>query len=571
MPIVIHTDEERIGTAVAGKYRIEQVLGRGGMGTVFRGVHAWTGRRVAVKLLKPMFAQDPQTVTRFLHEARAAASISHPNVVEVLDMGREDDGTVYLVLELLQGESLADHLARRRKITVHDAVELLSPIMDALSAAHARGIVHRDLKPDNVFLSRDGAGRLVPKLLDFGVAKLMEPTSGTVTQTGVVIGTPLYMSPEQAGARRDIGPPADVWSMAVVLYEALTGTLPYEETSTTALVVAILTTPPKPLASRDASLPREVCEVVDRALAREPSARWGSIRELRDALARVAASLPRAPELATAALAHTLPGGTSTDAPTEARVPAGTSSELTPLPAWARDGATAPPPLDAAMVAPVNAASTARAEVPPVAPAAPSAPVVEVAHSIETPMTWSGTAPGSRGRSSMWLVAAAVGVLLVAGIAVGAWALTRGDGSDVGAAGAPVAAPTRAAVPERAPAPAPPAPAPAAVARPTALVPSVAAAPSPPTTTGAPPATPAAGHPGRTPTTGRTALVRRPATTGAMPPVAVPSSGTTSVPARPAQPGQETEPPPADPAATRTSHDRDPRVHTGAPAAARSW
>ena len=167
----VRTPSERLKTRLAEKYRLDRILGDGGFGVVFAGVHDWTGRPIAVKVMDPSLARKEDYVKRFLQEARLAAKLSHPNVVDVLDMGREEDGTVYLVLELLRGETLSQVLKRRKLLPLDETLNNLLPIMDALSDAHAAGVLHRDLKPANIILSVDKRGRMVPKLLDFGIAK----------------------------------------------------------------------------------------------------------------------------------------------------------------------------------------------------------------------------------------------------------------------------------------------------------------------------------------------------------------------------------------------------------------
>ena len=273
---------ERLGTTVAGKYRIERVLGAGGMGTVFGGVHAWTGRQVAVKMLNPDYAADASVVQRFLQEARAAARLDHPNVVDVLDMGQAEDGAVYLVLELMSGSPLTD-LVAHGPMPVEVALRHLLPVIDALGVAHAHGIVHRDLKPDNIFLSRSLKGGVVPKLLDFGIAKVADKNTAR-TGTGFIVGTPSYMSPEQALGKSDLGPPSDVWSMGVVLFECLTGKLPFTAESSTGMLVVICTQPAPAVATRGVPVPASIAAVIDRALQSDPRARYIDAAEFGDAL-----------------------------------------------------------------------------------------------------------------------------------------------------------------------------------------------------------------------------------------------------------------------------------------------
>jgi len=285
MPLA--TSEERLGTVIAGKYRIDAILGKGGMATVFAGEHEWTERRVAVKLLDPQLARDPEYVQRFLREAKAAATLEHPNVVEVIDMGRDEDDTVYLVLELVTGRSLADLLELQGRLTVRRSLQIVLPLLDALAAAHARGIVHRDLKPDNVFVG-ELDGRPDPKLLDFGIAKFLDPQQSSLTSSGAIVGTPYYMSPEQARGRSDVGPASDIWSMGVVLFECLTGHVPFEGPTPTAVILAILNAEPPVQLLSECEVPPTFIQVLRRAMSPDLAHRYPDARSFADALCSAA-------------------------------------------------------------------------------------------------------------------------------------------------------------------------------------------------------------------------------------------------------------------------------------------
>jgi serine/threonine-protein kinase len=343
MPIL--TPEERVGTTIADKYELQGVLGRGGMGVVYRAHHAWTGRPVAIKLLHHDDERDPEVARRFLQEARAATALGHPNVVDVLDMGKEPDGTVYLVLELLAGESLGSLLAREERLAPERMLELLLPVAGALIAAHERGVIHRDLKPDNIFVSKGPMGRIVPKVLDFGIARVVASDGASSTRTGTVLGTPNYMSPEQARGEPDVGPASDVWSLAVVMYRCLSGTLPFDAHGANAMVVAIATQAPIPLSVRAPEVPLHLARAIDAALVPDRARRLRNMRELVDALLRgandsnlrvVPITIPPPPEPGTPSvgagvhLAPTLPGIESTSAPTTGDRPAHRAAALTP-------------------------------------------------------------------------------------------------------------------------------------------------------------------------------------------------------------------------------------------------
>jgi eukaryotic-like serine/threonine-protein kinase len=273
----------RAGSVIDGKYRLERVLGEGGMGSVWCAHHLQLDLPVAIKLLR----SGPDNVTlseRLKLEARASAQLVHPAIVRVFDVDTSEHGEPFIVMELLGGENLADLLDRGRLSCV-SAVQLLLPIAEALALAHAKGIVHRDLKPPNVFLAQEGE-RMQPKLLDFGIAKLTSPQhSGSLTDTGVSVGSPDYMSPEQARGSRDIDHRADIWSFSVVLYEAVTGSTPFEGDNYNALMRAIVEDEPAPLPIDD-NLDQGLADLISWGLAKDRSQRPGSIQELGRELAR---------------------------------------------------------------------------------------------------------------------------------------------------------------------------------------------------------------------------------------------------------------------------------------------
>lgn len=297
MPVL--TTEERLNRVIADKYRLDSVLGEGGMGVVYAGHHLGLDLPVAVKFLHPQYSRSPEVVERFLREARATSRLTHPNVIQVRDVDvAKEDGSVFMVLELLTGESLADHLAREKVLSVDAALSYLLPVCDALSAAHAMGIVHRDIKPDNIFLSRGPTGAITTKVLDFGIAKLAEGGQ-SATATGSVLGTALYMAPEQAmGRTKQIGPASDVWSTAVMLYECLTGAFPFEvdldaETSPMAVMLASVSAPLVSLETRRPEL-AGLNAAVMRALSRDVTARTPSMAAFVADLSAVATGLPSA-------------------------------------------------------------------------------------------------------------------------------------------------------------------------------------------------------------------------------------------------------------------------------------
>jgi serine/threonine-protein kinase len=269
-----------VGNVVGGRYRVDGLLGRGGMGVVYAATHQLTQRRVAVKVLDADPSELPAQRERFLSEARTAAAVRHPNIVDILDMGTHL-GSPFLVMELLEGSTLDPVLADRRPVSYADCLSWLLPIIGALATLHEAGIVHRDVKPSNIFLYRAGPHVIVPKLLDFGLARAVG--DARLTRSGVVIGTPLYMAPEHA-AGAQVGPLADVWSTGVVLYECMTGALPYSSTDRSVVAAQVLAGHVRPVRQARPDLPEPLAEAIDGALQRELGRRHASMRALAQAL-----------------------------------------------------------------------------------------------------------------------------------------------------------------------------------------------------------------------------------------------------------------------------------------------
>jgi serine/threonine-protein kinase len=287
--VVVPGRRELCGRVVGDRYGVTKLLGAGGMGEVYEAEHLALGRMVAIKVVRAELAADRRASSRLRHEARVAAAVAHPNVCEVFDVGRLDDGTPFVVMERLQGRTLAERLRGEHVIPWADLRDIGSQILSALAAAHGKGIVHCDLKPENVFLGhRLGIGPVV-KILDFGIARTSPSDESNVVtpNAAAVVGTPYYMSPEQARGDRDLDGRVDLWAVGVMLYEALTGHRPFDAGNYNALLMQILTSRHVPVRALRADAPIGVGEVVDRALAKAREERFASALELIEALGRV--------------------------------------------------------------------------------------------------------------------------------------------------------------------------------------------------------------------------------------------------------------------------------------------
>ncbi len=275
------------GLVVGGKYRLDRRLGRGGMGEVWGAEQIVTRHHVAVKFLVGAAANTPDMGRRFLREARAACAVDHPNVVQVHDVIETEDGSPAIVMELLRGESLETHLQRSGRLTVEDTVAIVARVVSAVGSAHALGIVHRDIKPDNIFLA-EGADGVQVKVLDFGVAKFSKAedvaATAALTSTGAMLGTPFYMSPEQAFGEKQIDHRADIWSIGIVLYRCLSGTLPTQADNLGQVLKTIMTRSFPPLAAVAPHVPKALAAMVERMLAYSPSDRPADLREVKTVL-----------------------------------------------------------------------------------------------------------------------------------------------------------------------------------------------------------------------------------------------------------------------------------------------
>lgn len=388
---------------IANKYRIEKKLGEGGMGKIYLARHVTLGKRFAIKTLHPDFTRNREALERFRREAITTAQLEHPNILGMADMDQLEDGTAYIVMEFLEGRELRASLNETPVLPLPRAVHIFSQVCRALAAAHDKGIVHRDMKPENVFLvEREGDPDFV-KVLDFGISKIRQAGS-KLTQTGMVIGTPHYMSPEQARGDSNLDHRSDIYTVGVMLYEALTGRLPLQADNPTGVLVKILTEEPPPPSAVNPAIPPAVEQVILRAMAKDPNARFASCRELAQALQRATGILDGTTAYAAAATAGMTAGRPPTGmvpgmpaAPTGMRPPTGMTPGM-PVPS----SGVRPPGIPPTAVTPGAGMTQPPGGTPPgfgtpavpVAPGMPATPTPGGGYPGATPMA-PGAAPPS--------------------------------------------------------------------------------------------------------------------------------------------------------------------------------
>lgn len=385
------------GTLVSGKYQLERYIAEGGMGVIALARHVDLDEPVALKFLRPeLVSADPSGALagRFVREARATIKIRSEHVPRIFDVATLDDGLPFIVMELLVGEDLEQRLERYGPLPIAFVVDLILQSLEALAAAHALGMVHRDYKPANLFLAQRLDGTACVKVLDFGIAKLVDQNGAgnnhAVTGTHAVMGSPRYMSPEQMRSSRDVDGRCDIWAVGTTLYELLTGTAPFDGEGLTQVCAAILQDEPEPMAKRRPEVPPGLEALVRRCLAKRPADRYADVADLAQAMVPFG-TLPSAAEKA-ARVARVLgtrsPGGGAASWP-------GVSAGST------------------AVVAPHSVTG----------PSAPSSPGISV-----TSTAWRNVPPGRRSRR-VWTFATAFAVLLMAGTVLGGMALVRSRGS----------------------------------------------------------------------------------------------------------------------------------------------
>lgn len=391
------------GTLVDGKYRVVRLLGEGGMGAVYEGENIRIRRRVALKVLHATLASHETAARRFEQEAKAAGMIGSEHIVEVLDFGSLPSGELYLVMEFLEGEDLATRIKRHKRLMPHEAAPIVYQILEGLSAAHKIGIIHRDLKPENVFLVRQRTGqRDFVKVLDFGVSKFstLSGDAMSMTRTGAVVGTPYYLSPEQARGLRNIDARSDLYSVGVVMYQAITGRLPFSAETFNELVFKIALEAPPPAETVVPDLDPTFAAIIRTAMEREPDARFASAKDFQAAISRWIALNP---------------------APDSIRPASPETSGFLPSPARTapRSGTLA---MEAMGSAPSPWPSAPGTALPP-----PAQGVTARGESLPPPPRRAAPVPSSSRNQQLGLLAIGLGTVVLAGLGLGAFFLFGSD------------------------------------------------------------------------------------------------------------------------------------------------
>jgi serine/threonine-protein kinase len=406
----------RPGDILAGKYRVEKVLGAGAMGVVVAAMHEDLRELRAIKFMLPSMLSDAEGVERFLREARAAVRLKSQHVAKIHDIGRLETGAPYMVMEYLEGSDLKHLLEARGALPVHEAVGYMLQVCEAIAEAHALGIVHRDLKPANLFLASGAGGAPCIKVLDFGIAKVLGsgPDAGDMTRTSALLGTPLYMSPEQMRGARSIDGRSDVWALGAILYRMLTGRTPFSGSSVTEICAAVVADQPDPPAMLRPDIPPALEAAVMQCLEKSPARRFATAAQFAAAIApfaaRVAAPAAPQPQRLSPALNGTAILDVSAPVPFAAAArpvaaqPA--PAAMVPHPAPQPVPIAAPP---ASVPAPIAAPAPMAAPAPPMTPSA--------AGNTTQASTWTqaGAAPAAPKSSGKGLVIAAVAVVVIGG------------------------------------------------------------------------------------------------------------------------------------------------------------
>ncbi len=317
-----------IGAMIAGKYRVERVIGQGGMGVVVAAMHDELDQRVAIKFLSPENAKGSEWISRFSREARAAAKIKNEHAVKVFDVGKLENGIPYMVMEFLDGKNLDEILEHERTISIEDSADYMLQACEALAEAHLVGIVHRDLKPANLFLTHRSDGTTCVKILDFGISKLdttIKPDGGFITHTTSLVGSPLYMSPERLRGAKDVDRRSDIWSLGVMLQEMLTGYPSFMADTIPEIHAAVLQNTPTPLKIGCPKAPPELEALIAKCLQKSPEDRFQNVQQFADALGAIAPGSQGSVER----IARIVGGSGKRDRLSS--IPSGASGPVTPL------------------------------------------------------------------------------------------------------------------------------------------------------------------------------------------------------------------------------------------------
>lgn len=430
------------GTLVDGKYRVVRLLGEGGMGAVYEGENIRIKRRVALKVLHASLSAHETAARRFEQEAKAAGMIGSEHIVEVLDFGSLPSGELFLVMEFLEGEDMGTRIKRQKRLLPEEAAPLVHQLLEGLSAAHKTGIIHRDLKPENVFLVREKNGRRdFVKVLDFGVSKFstLAGDAMSMTRTGAVVGTPYYLSPEQARGLRNIDARSDLYSVGVVMYQAVTGTLPFSAETFNELVFKIALESPPPAETVVPDLDPAFAGMIRKAMEREADARFASAKDFQAALAQWMASRP-AP--------HSRPAGLRASAmrTTSRSGTLAMEAVATPASPWPSEmvqqarAAGGPQPYPSAPSAPVNPMPTPQPQMPYAGYAQAHA-----AHALPTqqpaphayPQAPQRRAPPPSRTKHLALIGAGLGAMVLIGLSAGAYFIFSGGPQPSASASAP--------------------------------------------------------------------------------------------------------------------------------------
>jgi eukaryotic-like serine/threonine-protein kinase len=422
------------GDVLVGKYRVESVLGVGGMGMVLLVRHIDLGQQMAIKLMMPGVIHDDPAAARFVREARAAAAIQSEHVVRIFDVGTLDSGLPYMVMELLRGQDLSQVLARESQLPLEDAVDYVLQASHAIAEAHARGIVHRDLKPSNLFVTTRSDGTPLVKVLDFGISKAMNPdvdgpASGNLTATSAIMGSPLYMSPEQVRNAKHVDARTDIWALGVILHELLTGAPAFRADTLPGICAAITADDPPPLRSLRDDAPAELEAVLTKCLEKNAAKRYQTTRELMAALRPFASTAGRAPPISIPVAQTMREAGSG--APPAGGPEMDSTHATADIPATAR--ANAPRSADKAR----SSAKAVKGEPPRSSAKMPGA--TSLASSTATLSHRDGPAEGTATRvRNATLITAAT---LIAGAMAGAFAWSRGAPNQGAISSASVAPP----------------------------------------------------------------------------------------------------------------------------------